>query len=715
VGDRSAEARCAELAEQTRLLTLENELLAERAEETSLLGMLAERISAIGEVETLLAVGLEQIAVLENLPYVGCFVLDGARARLERCYTLVPGLEDLSGPFNLEPELVGILHDRAATVLGDARAPLPFFAGPSERFRPVTTVVVPMSSHAGGARFLVLASDHVQNRLPDMLPAMGRLAEMIAYRIENIELLKSLTLMNERLDRKVLERTLRLTASEVRNRTLFERAFDAFFVVDTDLVIRDVNRQACCSLGYSREELLGRELAGISADFDQDGLARIRSSLEQDEVLSVDSVLRRNDGSTFPVEARLGPIEISQERMILVEARDVSERDRLQEELLHAQKMEALGRLAGGVAHDFNNILTAIMGQVDLMREVLGDGHAATKDLDVIQAAGERATGLTRQLLAFSRKQVIEMRPLDLSSCITESARLLARVIDETIDLQLELDSTARFVLGDAVRIDQILVNLVINARDAMPRGGRLCISTARIAPEEDFPVPAPGGPPATGQYLVIRVADTGIGIPAQFLGHIFEPFFTTKGVGKGTGLGLSMVYGLAQQQQAMVRVHSKVDEGTVFEVIFPEIEAMAGAETLPESTANPTGTETVLLVEDDETIRMVMSRMLRKLGYQVLQAMDGAEALRVVAAHDGPLDLLLSDVVMPSLGGVGLARELKRRIPELPVVYMSGYAGEDLGPSELQAPGSRFLQKPVSFRQLAVVLRECLDRREAP
>jgi hypothetical protein len=336
-------------------------------------------------------------------------------------------------------------------------------------------------------------------------------------------------------------------------------------------------------------------------------------------------------------------------------------------------------------------------------------------DLDLIQAAGERATGLTRQLLAFSRKQVIDLKPIELSRTIAESSKLLARVLGESIDLQLDLDPVARFVHGDSVRIEQILMNLVINARDALTGGGTIRISTALVVPEKDFPAVPAGGPSPTGQYVAIRVADTGAGIPPEVLIRIFEPFFTTKEVGKGTGLGLAMVYGLAQQQQALVRVSSEMGQGTVFEVVFPEI-AVADLALEAQATADIlTGTETILLVEDDETIQKVMSRMLRRLGYRILQATDGVEALQVVAVQAQGPDLVLTDVMMPRLGGVELARQLRLVDPRLRVVFMSGYSGEHLDAIELQVPGTRFLQKPVSYRKLAQSLRECLDEPVRP
>ena len=375
------------------------------------------------------------------------------------------------------------------------------------------------------------------------------------------------------------------------------------------------------------------------------------------------------------------------------------------EQLRQATKMEAMGRLAGGIAHDFNNILTSLLGHTDLALAQGGEDEALQEDLQEIRAAGLRAAGLTQQLLAFSRKQVLEPRVVNLNEVVSAVHRMLARVIGEDIELVIRLAPDLARTMADPGQVEQVLVNLAINARDAMPDGGRLVIETSNESP----------GPAADGagrRFVLLSVGDTGHGMEEETQARIFEPFFTTKGVGKGTGLGLAMVYGVVQQSGGEIRVESAPGQGTTFRIFLPEAEAQAAEEAAaPAAAATPVGgTETILVVEDEAPVRELVRRQLARLGYRVLVADNGEEALRVAEAHPGPVELLLTDVVMPGMGGTKVVARLASSRPAMRVIYMSGYAGTGAVQEEVMQRGHLFIAKPFTPDQLARRVREALE-----
>ena len=712
MNEKQFQARNAELEEKLRLLTLENDHLADRAEETLLLGLIAEKINTIDDVDDLINMGLEQIALLKDIPYVACFAFDEGQAWNLHGYTLAEAIKVGDQPVPMAAELVEALENGGCTLQGEEQQQFPCFEGSDCGFQALMTILLPLRNRFGNQMLFLFATDREAERLGSMNFLLPRVVEMIDIRLDNLALLNQLTMMNEGLDQMVNERTKELKASESRIRTLFEGAYDAFFVIDEKMEFRDVNEEACKGLGYTRDELIGTKVPEIVEGTGHEELKQTAALSVGGEFQIFESVHRRKDGTTFPVEIRLGPIEIDGQCMLLAQARDISERNLLLEQLNQAQKMEAVGRLAGGIAHDFNNILTAIIGHVDLLQVDLPADDPARESLGLINESSKKAARLTHQLLAFSRKQVMDMGSFDLPRNILAMSSMLQRMISENIDLEMELDRAAGHIFGDPGRVEQILMNLVINARDAMPDGGHLKVITQRIPVEDGFPDPIPEGPAATGQYVMVQVVDTGHGIPAEILNNIFDPFFTTKEVGKGTGLGLAMVYGLAKQHHALVRARSKVGVGSTFEVIFPEVEEMGSDSAEPQAKAIPRGKENVLLVEDDPGIGEVLSRMIGRLGYNLLFGNNGQEALQVVADFNGPLDLVLTDVIMPKMGGGELVRLLKYHYPDIKVIYMSGYTDDTIGHEELAAPNTRFVQKPVSFIQLAEELRLALDKR---
>ncbi len=391
---------------------------------------------------------------------------------------------------------------------------------------------------------------------------------------------------------------------------------------------------------------------------------------------------------------------------------DITARRQLEEQLRQAQKMEAVGQLAGGVAHDFNNLLTIINGYSDLLLEGLPPDDPSRELLGEIHKAGERSAGLTRQLLAFSRQQVLAPRVLDLNAVVADTTSLLRRVIGEDVRLATAPARALWPVKADPGQIEQVLLNLAVNARDAMPTGGTLTVETRNVELGAGDAAAYPGV--RTGPHVLLAVSDTGCGMPPEVLARIFEPFFTTKEVGKGTGLGLATVYGIVKQSGGHVAVDSAVGRGTTFKVYLPrpEVEASAGASGDRSVTpALPRGTETVLLVEDDDGVRALTRHILRGAGYTVLEAGDGAGAVRSAAGHRGPVHLLITDVVMPGEGGGSVAERVRALCPAVRVLYVSGYTDDAVVRHGILYEGVDFLQKPYTPAALARVVREVLDR----
>ncbi|MBL7645631.1 MAG: PAS domain S-box protein [Candidatus Hydrogenedentes bacterium] len=390
---------------------------------------------------------------------------------------------------------------------------------------------------------------------------------------------------------------------------------------------------------------------------------------------------------------------------------DITDRKRLELEFLQAQKMESIGLLAGGVAHDFNNLLGVIGGYTELMLESVGAEGPLHENVMQIKRAADRATGLTRQLLAFSRRQILRPSVADLNGIIEDAEKMLRRLIGEDIELRVELTPGLGRVMADPGQVDQILMNLAVNARDAMPGGGRLTIATRNEEIDERQARQRPGGRP--GRYACVEVRDSGIGMDAEVRARIFEPFFTTKEVGKGTGLGLATVYGIVKQSGGNIWVESESGKGTAFQIYLPWIEAAPALErhdSLPEGMVP--GGETILLAEDEEALRAVMRITLSRAGYTVLEAHDGLHALSLLKAHPGRVDLVLTDVVMPGLNGPDLVREIAGLQPGVKVLFMSGYADDTIVHQGVLDDGIEFINKPFSFIQLNRKVREVLDRR---
>jgi two-component system, cell cycle sensor histidine kinase and response regulator CckA len=387
---------------------------------------------------------------------------------------------------------------------------------------------------------------------------------------------------------------------------------------------------------------------------------------------------------------------------------DISERHRLEQQLLQSQKMEAVGRLAAGVAHDFNNLLTAISGYTELLLLRTPRGHPSRADLGEISKASQRAAELTRQLLAFSRQQILRPKVIELNSIVINVEKMLRRLIGEDIELITRLNTDLRKVRVDPGQMEQVIVNLAVNARDAMPEGGRLTIETQNFSLEHPYPTVQAVVYP--GNYVTLVVSDTGCGMDKEMLSRIFEPFFTTKGQSRGTGLGLSTVYGIIKQSGGFIWVSSKVGSGTTFKIYLPRTDAPTEnlGEGLPEPVLTQ-GNETILLVEDEDLVRRLVKTTLASLGYRVIEAGDGPQALGIISEYGGAIDLLLTDVVMPQMSGKTLAQRIQQIRPGLKVLYMSGYTDDAIVHHGILEPGIAFVQKPFTPSIISAKVREVL------
>jgi two-component system cell cycle sensor histidine kinase/response regulator CckA len=436
----------------------------------------------------------------------------------------------------------------------------------------------------------------------------------------------------------------------------------------------------------------------------------LHRALHGERVRNAEIVIVPRRGTARTVLAGGQPITDAEGRRLgaVVVLHDITERKLLETQLRQAQKMEAIGRLAGGVAHDFNNLLNVILGYGEMLLEKLPEGDPSRHKLVEIRSAANRAAGLTRQLLAFSRKQVIEPRVIDLNSLIADMEKMMRRLIGEDIELLTRPAPGLGRVRADPGQIEQILMNLAVNARDAMPDGGRLILETANADLEESFARQHPGARP--GRFVTFVVTDTGVGMDAEVQSHLFEPFFTTKDQGKGTGLGLATVYGIVKQSEGYITVRSEPGRGATFTIYLPRVDAPSDRAPTRAPAVSAGGTETLLVVEDESTVRDLLGEILQGLGYTVLSTGDVDEALAIVRDRREPIHLLITDVVMPKMNGRELARRITALRADLKVIYMSGYADSAIIHQGILESGAAFIQKPFSLTTVAQRIREILD-----
>jgi PAS domain S-box-containing protein len=509
-----------------------------------------------------------------------------------------------------------------------------------------------------------------------------------------------------------------LRDSEERFRVLFSVAPDAMLIHDSDGWIIDGNRAAEDLVRLRRDEIIGKNVLSLGI-FSEPGPSAAKQTVAEllrrlamghDELSA-----RRPDGSVVDIEVRTVPLTLQGRNVVLVIARDISvrrqaerTRRRLEEQLQHAMKLDAIGRLAGGVAHDFNNLLTVISGYVELLLAEVRPSDPMHGDLMEIKRAGQRATSLTAQLLAFGRKQVILPTVVDLNELLSTSVRMIQRLIGEHVQLSFVPDSNIMAIRVDPAQMDQVLINLAVNARDAMPDGGVLSFETSQVVIDEVFCAVHLDARP--GPHARLRVKDTGSGMPQEVVERLFEPFFTTKPKGEGTGLGLSIIYGIIKQNEGFILVTSELGIGTTFDIFMPSTMESVSLRRATLSEPPVGRSETILLVEDDHAVLKVTERFLRGQGYRVVATDHAASAEALFADRLGKIDLLLSDVVMPSVNGRQLWERLKALRPDLRAIFMSGHTDDVIARQGILEPGMRYLQKPFLLEDLAKKVRDALD-----
>jgi two-component system, cell cycle sensor histidine kinase and response regulator CckA len=539
----------------------------------------------------------------------------------------------------------------------------------------------------------------------------ARVTEPFGYVLKPFDERELRTVIEMALYKQDAERRLR--ASEEKYRSIFDNAIEGIFQTTPDGRFLTANRAMARMLGYdSPEELLG-SVQNIESQLYVDQERRkefTRRLSEHGFVQGFEAEIFRKDGTKGWGSLSSRAVKDAHGKLLYFEGRaeEITERKRLEEQFRQAQKMEAIGQLAGGIAHDFNNLLTVINGYSALLVDNRDPDDPDTEALAEIRNAGERAAVLTRQLLAFSRKQLLQLQVIDLNSLVTELAKMLRRLIGEHIVLNVDTDPTLDLVKVDPRQFEQVLLNLAVNARDAMSSGGTLTIGTQNVrlaaSDAERFAGMRPG------RYVRLWVSDTGHGVPEAIASRIFEPFFTTKPLGEGTGLGLAVVHGIVRQNGGHIELDSEIGVGTTFNIYIPVAEGSVASPRPSSQTGMPKGHETILLVDDDEGVRALAASVLRSSGYAVLEAADGPEALSVARRYPEAIQLLLTDMGMPYMTGRQLAHVLRAERPDVRVLFVSGYAAESSGP----APGSteHWLAKPFAPLTLALTVRQILDSR---
>ncbi|MDR3674261.1 MAG: PAS domain S-box protein [Acidobacteriota bacterium] len=505
---------------------------------------------------------------------------------------------------------------------------------------------------------------------------------------------------------------MRTEDEHVRLVTAIEQSAEAVVITNPQGTIEYVNPAFTRITGYTRAEAMGQNPSILkSGNQDEAIYQQLWETILQGNTWHGEIINRRKDGSLYTEQMSITPVRSARGEIthFIATKQDITARKQLEQQFAQAQKMEAVGRLAGGVAHDFNNLLTIINGYAQLLTERSAAEDPRRSMFEEILTAGERAASLTRQLLAFSRRQVMEPRILDLNHVLADTEKMLRRLIGEDVDLGTKYEAALGHVKVDPGQIEQVIMNLAVNARDAMPEGGKLFIETSNVDVDEDYARSHPNIRP--GKYVMVVVSDTGCGMDKETQAHVFEPFFTTKERGKGTGLGLATVYGIVKQSGGFIWVYSEPGKGTAFKIYFPSIEeAVSTAEPAKDHTTKMAkGTETIMVVEDEEGVRSLVCKALTSKGYKVLEAEGGAAALKIAEQYKEPIHLLLTDVVMPQTGGKALAMRLIALHPETKVLYMSGYTTDAIVRQGILEEGTSFLQKPFAPNALLQKVREVL------
>jgi PAS domain S-box-containing protein len=527
-------------------------------------------------------------------------------------------------------------------------------------------------------------------------------------------------LNKSKLDSDILERSVRYAlerkkaeAGRSQLAAILLQSVDAVLGTDTNGKVTTWNHGAEMMFGYTPAEIIGQHVTMISPEDKKEQMISMRSqALEGKSISSYETVRMKKDGTLIQVSSSVSPVKDLQGKVVGVSAiiRDITEHKKQEEQIRLSQKMDAIGRLAGGVAHDFNNLLNVIGGNIELLMEDLNKDSSEREELKDIQKAVQQGAELTKQLLVFGKKEVSQPQVINLNTISCEMNKMFKRVLEATISFSILQDKDLKSIQADPGQIQQVILNLVLNAQDAMPQGGSLKVETKNVAIGEFEDGRNDYLPP--GNYVELDVTDTGSGMTPEVQKHIFEPFFTTK-VGKGTGLGLASVYGIVKKWEGFIFVHSLAGSGTTFCLFFPALDQVEAIEVKPRQQALlSTGSETLLVVEDQEPLLKVLVKTLEKQGYRVLQAPDGAEGVQKALDHPGVIDLLLTDVIMPKMNGKEVADELKKVRPKIKVVFISGYPHEVLSQQKTQDASIHLIQKPFELDFLTGQIRKILDEK---
>jgi len=577
-----------------------------------------------------------------------------------------------------------------------------------------TKLLAEFQQTTGTVPFILLTEHADENAVAEIIQA-GALDCMERSQLNGVNLVRTircaLSLHATQQQQQLAEQSLRKLSCAV------EQSADMIFITNSEGIIEYVNPAFEKLTGYSKEEVIGKSPAMLKSGQQPPAIYReLWETIRSGNIYRNMLVNRCKNGQLYYADESISPIRDVEGQIthFVSNARDLTERLRIEAQLLQAQKMDAIGRLAGGVAHDFNNLLTIITSYAELALDSVVAGSATDLRIQEILSAAHRAADLTRQLLAFSRRQPQALRVAELNPVIAAAVKTLHRLIGEDIDLTFVPGEGLGKIRLDPVQIEQILMNLAANSRDAMPQGGRCTIETLNVQLDEEYADRKTAVIPV-GRYAVITVTDTGSGIPGDHLSHVFEPFYTTKALGKGTGLGLSTVYGIVKQNHGFVWVYSEPGMGTTFKVYLPCVRDQPATPEVADKNADAIvkGTETILLVEDEEPLRRAAAEFLRLRGYEVLEARDGLEALSV-AKSAAQIHLAITDVVMPRMSGGELAKEMSTLRLETKVLFVSGYAGQTVVDHKVVDIENSFLQKPFTLRELAKKVRNLLDHEDA-
>jgi two-component system, cell cycle sensor histidine kinase and response regulator CckA len=599
-------------------------------------------------------------------------------------------------------------------VVPDATADKRFAENPMVKGNPKIRFYAgaPLRTADGHAIGMICVKDQVPRKLTtEQISALGALGRQV---MAQLELKRSVGELRETIDQlHRAEKTMQLLRSTV------EQSKESMLVTDADIELPGprivfVNAAFTSMTGYTEEEVVGktpRILQGPKTD--KAVLNRLRQNLKNGEVFEGDTINYRKDGSEFHIEWQVAPIRNADGKITHYSAiqRDISERKGVQARLFQSQKMETVGKLAGGVAHEFNSILTAIIGQSELLLGNLSPGSTSATSALEIRRAADRASTLTRQLLAYGRKQILQPQVLDLNDVVTEMVGTLSHLMGREIDIQVTSAKNLKKVKIDPGQIEQVIVNLAMNAADAMPNGGKFMLELSNTDLTEDYCLPFPGLKP--GPYVMLAVSDTGIGMTNEVKARAFEPFYSTKGVGQGVGLGLATIYGILKQSEGHINVYSEVSRGTTFKIYLPETRQSGIAQATPLRTGTlPKGTETILLAEDDPSLLALCTSLLRGLGYNVLTATNGVEALSLKQQRNiGHIDLLFTDVVMPHMSGKELSDRVRAIYPATKLLFTSAYTENAIIHQGLLDGHVDLLQKPFTPSALAHKVRQVLDQ----